>query len=339
MTIPTLIAEFRHQHQLSAVGAGVVERDGTTRIEVAGSRSHADPTPAAETDCWHIGSCAKAITAVLFALQVERGLATWETPLVEILEDVGPVAEGWSALTMEQLLIHRSGLPANLSRHDMRLAYESSEPLDAQRTEAARHGLSVAPDRPGDFRYSNLGYILLGAALDRLTGTTFETAVVDDVMIPLGIRTAAFGAPPLIQGHRSRHSLLMRRRSRPVLPSATGSDNPPVMNSAGRLHLSLPDWAKFLGLFITSENPLLAPETVDRLLEPVGDDEPRLAMGWVAAPRIPGVSLAQQGSNTMWSATAVLGSDAHRAAFVVWNDGRPKLLAKGPKIASTLLAM
>lgn len=46
---------------------------------------------------------------------------------------------------------------------------------------------------PGSaFSYSNAGFELLGLLLSRVTGTTFEDAVRQQVLIPLGIRNSTF---------------------------------------------------------------------------------------------------------------------------------------------------
>ena len=337
MTLRTVIEEFREHHGVAAVGGGLVEANGNVRVEVVGTRSRKDATIVAEDDCWHIGSCAKAITAALYGRQIEKGIARWETPVADLFSDIQSIDPSWAAVTMEQVLLHRGGVSANLSLRAWLAAHRSPDPPNVQRSNVALKALSSPPNQPGVFRYSNLGYTLVGAAIDRLTGTTYEESLSAEILAPLGILSAGFGAPPVIQGHRNRRPRLIARTSRPAPPGNPNSDNPSAMNPAGRLHLSLPDWAKFLALFVVGDQTLLTSETLEKLIEPVGVQEQRYAMGWASTAQIPGVSLGHQGSNTLWSATALLGSELDRAAFIVWNDGRSDLRPKGPQVASALL--
>lgn len=58
-------------------------------------------------------------------------------------------------------------------------------------------------DRHGRFRYSDLGYVLVGAAIDRLAGS-YEQAMNDLVLDPLGINSTGFGVPPDMWGQQPR---------------------------------------------------------------------------------------------------------------------------------------
>ena len=58
--------------------------------------------------------------------------------------------------------------------------------------------LGVRPPEfaPGSrFTYSNAGYVIAGAVLERVAGKPWEQVVREDLLAPLGIRSAGFGAP------------------------------------------------------------------------------------------------------------------------------------------------
>jgi hypothetical protein len=110
------------------------------------------------------------------------------------------------------------------------------------------------------------------------------------------------------------------------------------MSPAGRLHLTLGDWARFHHLFLSGGGDLLRPETVERLLTPAPGRGQRQALGWAPAHGAPGASFGQQGSNTYWVATALIDSARERTALVVCNEGRGRLLRRTPTLALQLLA-
>jgi D-alanyl-D-alanine carboxypeptidase len=317
------LAAFRDRYGIAAVGAALVTGDGVVELDLIGARVHGGGDPVRADDAWHIGSCGKAITAALYARLVERGEAEWGVPVATLFPDL-EVDTGWMAVTIDDVFVGEAGLQPNLSRAAMEAAYDDDRPLPAQRSEVTAAALARAPRRPGRFRYSNLGYIVIGAAIERIAGAAYEEALATHVLEPLGIASGGFGAPPAIRGHRART---------PAPPDDPRADNPPVMGPAGRLHLNLQDWARFQRVFISEGGGFLAPTTVERLLTPSKAQSP----GWAPARGVSHVSLGQQGSNTFWVATALIDSKRERTVMVVCNDGRRRLFAATAKLAARLL--
>jgi D-alanyl-D-alanine carboxypeptidase len=335
------LERFLREHRVPAVGAAIldIDRPPDTAIvaAVAGHVRRGDDAPVELGDAWHIGSCAKALTAALYARLVERGNAEWSVPLPELLGDLAATAHpGWSRITIDDLITCRSGMPANPTRRAMHAGYADPRPGHEQRTTAAAAALAAAPHTPGRFLYSNLGYAIAGAAIDRLTDRPFEDALVEELLEPLGVTTAGFGPPPRISGHRPRlqmGSLLLGRGS-PLDPSDRRGDNPVLITPAGRLHLSLPDWARSQRLFLDGAG-LLGPSSLQRLLE-LPADGAGMAMGWADAARVAGCALGMQGSNTAWSASALMTENRRRIVHVVANDGRTRTLLATLELAATL---
>lgn len=341
MGIDECLDQFVQRHRAPAVAAAVVGVDGEVECRVAGVRRRGSSDVALVSDRWHIGSCTKTFTAVLWACLVERGQAEWDMPLVEALADLGSeIHPGWTGQTLDSMLRHHAGVSADLSPDQMKRAWEDQRPLAAQRTNAAGWALGVPPGEPGQFRYSNLGYIVVGAAIDRLAGATFEQALNTHVLTPLGIETAGFGPPGEVWGHPERFRLggVGLLSGPPADPSDPFSDNPAVLSAAGTMHTTMADWAKFVRIFLVGGSNLLSDSTVDRLLQPPHGGKYGMAMGWRRTGSMPGVGYAMQGSNTMWSATAVIDDERRRAALVACNDGRSRVLNNSARLAATLLA-
>jgi CubicO group peptidase (beta-lactamase class C family) len=249
----------------------------------------------------------------------------------------GEADPGWSARTIEELLLCQAGMQANLDRAAMEKGWLDTRPLTEQRSDAVRRAMQPAPKRAGKFLYSNLGYMVIGAAIDRITGTSFEDALEHYVLRPLGITTLGYGAPPKIWGHSSRWRFrnVVLGQGKAMDPTDARSDNPAVMSSAGTLHVTMADWAKFLHLFITNGDDLLSKETIEHLLTaPTGS---RMSKGWASADRLPGVSHGVQGSNTMWAAAALLNKPRDRASLVACNDGRTRIVSQTAVLAMRLL--
>ena len=181
--------------------------------------------------------------------------------------------------------------------------------------------------------------MVIGAAIDRITGVPYEEALTRHVLEPLGITSVGYGPPPIVWGHRARVQLagLGLFIGKPADPQSARSDNPRMLSSAGTLHLTIADWAKFLSLFINDGGDLLQPETIDFLLKYSEGSGAKMAKGWVKAEGIKGVSFGMQGSNTMWSAAALLNEKRTRLSLVVSNDGRTCIVSQTALLAANLL--
>ncbi len=324
------------------LAAARVDASGPAVVAVTGVRVRGGDVPVRDDDPWHIGSCTKAFTAALYARLVARGAAAWGTPLPDLLPDLAPgMDRGWGAVTIDALLRHRAGLPGDLAPAVLAAAHADPRPPAAQRAEAAARALADPPLRPGAFAYSNLGYVVAGAAIEAVTGRPWEDALRDDLLGPLGIRSAGVGAPPGGPwGHAPRWG--GAGRGRPVPPDAPDADNPRVMDPAGGLHMTLADWGRFVAEFLDGGATVLDEDAVARLLTPPAAG-PAVAMGWVHPPprargALRGVGIGHQGSNLRWVASAFLDDDRRRAALVVTNDGRARMRTGTARLAADVLS-
>ncbi len=330
---------FRERHGVAAIGCAVVDLDLGAEIAVAGTTRRDGGEPVDRSDAWHIGSCGKAITAALYATFVQRGRAAWGAALTELLPDLAPSTHpAWAAVTVDDLFVCRSGLPANPRRTALAAMYTDGRDAIDQRTATARTALAAAPDGHGRFRYSNLGYVVAGAVIDRVGGEPLEAALRRELLEPLGVAHAAFGPPPRIWGHRPRRQLggVCIGRGAPVAPDDLRSDNPPLLTPAGRLHLTLDDWARVQRLFLDGGG-VLSETSIEHLLR-LPSDGRGMAMGWARARGLGDAAWGMQGSNTAWAAVALLRADRRRVAMVIVNDGRTRMLQATPRLAAELLA-
>ncbi len=165
------LSEFRGDVGAVAAGAAVVDLTGVVALATEGVTQIGSDTPVAETDAWHIGSCTKMFTALTMATLIEDGRLDWGTTLANVFTDVGSVDSSWRRVTIEDLLQCRAGIRANIPISEMGAAHRCEDQLSDQRTTLAQSVLAAPSHNPGRFVYSNVGYILAGAAIDRLANT------------------------------------------------------------------------------------------------------------------------------------------------------------------------
>jgi CubicO group peptidase (beta-lactamase class C family) len=310
---------IRQKFNVPAMAAAVVTSDGIKFAGAVGVRKRGSEVPVGLDDLWHLGSDTKAMTSTLIARLVERGQLRWDSTLAEIFPDLAPqMNPEFQKVTLLQLLSHRAGLPENLD-----LAAYSGDDVQAVRLRAVREYLARKPEaKPGSsFAYSNLGDIVAGAIVEKVTGQPWERAITDEVFKPLQMNSAGFGGtgtPGQIDQPWPHTD-----DGQPTAENGPDMDNPPVMGPAGRVHCSIQDWARFVQDQLRGargEPALLKPKTYPKLqTPPFGDD---YALGWIVAQRGwgGGTVLNHGGDNTMNFANVWVAPKKNFAILVCVNQ-------------------
>ena len=240
--VTNLLAPIRAKYQVPAMAAAIVTSKGLVTAGVVGTRKRGTEIAATLNDQWHLGSDTKAMTATLVAKLVEQGRLKWESTVADVFPDMSadfhPEAR---IITILQLLSHRSGLKPN---PDL-VVYGGADGAK-ERLRVVKDELSKAPKyKPGThYEYSNLGYSIVGAITERITGKSWDQAMQEEVFGPLGMTSVGFGGtgtPGEVDqpwGHT--------QDGQPVAGNGPAMDNPPVLSPAGRVHCTIQDWAKFI---------------------------------------------------------------------------------------------
>jgi len=331
----TWIEVIRKQHDVPALAVVVTQDGQICDRAAAGVRKWGDPTPVTTNDVFHIGSCTKSMTATVVAMFIEQGRLRWDTTIAEMFPELkGKMDKRYEAVTVEQLLHHRGGVPGEPPSAAWKRAWQEIGTPTEQRREFIEAVLTEPPAaEPGEKEiYSNQGYAIVGAMLEKISDLDFESLVTEKLFKPLHMDSAGFGPPgtkdKIDQPWGHIHKLFV------TLP--VQSDNPPAISPAGRVHCSLDDLARY-AMFHLQENAtngLLKPETLARLHRPDGTNMSspveNYACGWVILKRgwAGGRTLWHNGSNTMWyivmwlapeknfcviAATNIAGDDAEKA--------------------------
>jgi CubicO group peptidase (beta-lactamase class C family) len=308
------LASIREAGRLPAVAAVRFTSDRVIDEAAVGLRRIDADAAVTLDDRWHIGSITKSFTSLLAAQLVERGEARWDLTIAEMfgVERAGTFA----AATLEQLLGHRSGLPANLPPLAALALSRPSDPVERQRQTAVTQVLASTPIAPpGErFLYSNAGYVLVGAWLESRLGQPWEAIVRSRILDPLSLTSAGFG-PPLgaePRGHRG---------PTPVEPGP-GADNLPYLGPAGTLHMSVRDLARWGRMHLAGErgrDGLVRAGTFRQLHS--GQAGGTYALGWALREAGGRRVIWHNGSNTLWYAVVAFDPEADRGLAIVTNAG------------------
>jgi CubicO group peptidase (beta-lactamase class C family) len=323
-----LLDKARAQHDVPALAAGIVRAGRESLVAVVGVRKRGTDLAATAADQWHLGSNTKPLTALLTALLIDRGLLDWDTPLELIFPDY---AATWSAdvkkIRPAHLLTHTSGLPPLGPLFAFLIARSQGSPVKERERIVRSLDAVKLTAKPGEkYEYSNLGYVLLGAIIDQRGKAPWEEQLESKVFKPLGIKQ--WGLGPLDQKEALAHPWPHQSNGKPIPPDGI-MDNPPVMNSAGRVRLSAADYDRFLVQILKlarGEPGLLKHATAQKLFTNPFPVSPHSLAGWLAFRKEPGANgliLGHDGSNTFNYCTAVILPDQNLAFCVLANQGGP----------------
>ncbi len=147
------------------------------------------PLPAFPDTVYDVASVTKAVATSLLAMRaVADGRLALDAPVIPLLPEFASEDPLRAGVTVRQLLCHSSGLPAH--RPFWRLVGEAPAARLTISMLAAREPLTYVPGTRAV--YSDLGFILLGWMLERVTGARLDLLFARDVAAPLGLASTAF---------------------------------------------------------------------------------------------------------------------------------------------------
>lgn len=152
--------------------------------------------PATSETIYHWWSCTKIPTAIAILQLQEEGKLNINDPVVKYLPffHVEYPSTDCEEITILNLLNHTSGIPDLGFRIISMIHHEGTPPVN--QTELVK---KVLPDyaalkfKPGsECKYTNVGYMVLGAVIEKITGITYEDYIRQNILKPLEMKSTDF---------------------------------------------------------------------------------------------------------------------------------------------------
>ncbi|MEH0545459.1 serine hydrolase [Streptomyces sp. B21-105] len=207
---------------------------------------------------YRIGSITKTFTAVLVLRLRDEGLLGLEDPLEKHLPGTGA-----GEATVAELLSHTAGLAAESpgpwwERTPGSLRPELADVLGDQ-------AVPYAAGRR--YHYSNVGYTVLGALVEKLRGVSWEEAVRREVIEPLGLKRTGVRPGVPAAGGWAVHPWADVMLPEPVEDFGR-------MASAGQLWSTTGDLARFAAFLTRGDDRVLGAATLREMRTPSAPAEP-----------------------------------------------------------------
>ena len=264
---------------------------------------------------FRVGSISKLFNAIAIMQQVEAGKLRLDDPLPSEWIPINPF-ENVPAVTLRQILCHKSGLP----RESPVGGYLDVTEPGLQATVNSAHAC-VLVTRPGEkTRYSNLGPSIAGFMVEQVSGQKYEDYQKTHLLNRLGMKHSAW---TLAQVDRKRIVKSHMRiadghggwfwRETPLFDLGT--------IPAGNLFSCVDDLALFASALLAGGGPLVKSETLAEMWRPqLTDAETGFGLGFMVGKYRAHRTISHSGAVYGHSTSIVLLPDVKLAAIVLGNE-------------------
>ena len=193
--VTDILKPIRQKFKLPAIGAAIVS-DKEIIAGAVGITKEGTQVPVKLDDRWQIGSCTKTMTATIIAHLIEQDKLKWETTIGDIFPKLAPSFNSeFKNITVIELLSQHSGLQRDLYKSPFSwFKWKGQGTPTEQRLKILKiFSKKKLLFKPGTkWSYSNVGYIIAGAVIDKVSGISYEQAMKKYIFEPLCMNNSGF---------------------------------------------------------------------------------------------------------------------------------------------------
>lgn len=241
------VHQVMRKHHLPALAIALVDENGIIYREAFGLTDIENNTAASTKSVFKIWSVAKVFTAIEIFREVEEGLVDLSLPITQYLPEFNIKSrynhEG--SVTLKSILAHRSGLPRNKC---VTIPDATVDIHFLERFEKSISDCFMAFPVGYRYKYSNLGYDLLGRVIEKNRNEGFAGFMRDHLLYDLGMKNSCFSAGDLSDpGKLAKGYEYYKRKYYPMVQSDISSI------PSGNLYSTIEDLSAFLNSVINDE--------------------------------------------------------------------------------------
>jgi CubicO group peptidase (beta-lactamase class C family) len=252
--IEQIFRDWMKEAKVPGVAVAIVVDGETISAKGFGARDLASNAPAAPDTMFRIASMTKSFTALSILKLRDEGKIGLDDPAARYVPELAALSyptRDAPAITLRHLLSHGAGFPEDNPWGDRQLAISD----DAFSALLAR-GIPFSHAPATGYEYSNLGFMLLGRVVARVSGGGYEEYVEKQLLRPLGMTSTTFDARAV---PKERFAIGYRRdgdtfQPEPALAPGAGS-------AMGGLFSTAEDLARYAAFHLAAWPPRDDPET------------------------------------------------------------------------------
>lgn len=250
-SLELLVLEIMDRHGIPGASLAIAKNGKLVFAKGFGFMNAAQNQATRPDTLFAVASISKPITALAILKLIEEGKLKLDDPVLPLLAHIRPprgarVDPRFGQITVRQLLNHSGGWDRNKSGDPINWAPQISRKLGLTGPPSSEQFISFMLAMPLDFEpgtrevYSNVGYIMLGKIIEKVSGQGYEAYVRKSVLAPMGIKAARV--------HKGQKTYFENESGRFV--PGTGALIPPLqlpmLEAAGGWSISTVDLVKLM---------------------------------------------------------------------------------------------
>jgi len=280
------LSDLLHKTRTPGLAIAIVQDSTILLMKGFGVREVGTADSVDENTVFRLASVSKCFAPLLTGLLVEEGTLEWNDRVIDHLPDFSLKSKkATDSLLLTHVLSHTTGLPY----HAFTTLVEDGLELPTMLERLKEVDLIADPGEL--YSYQNVAYSLIGEAIRRTTGKSYQQLMTERVFRPLNMRNASMSYDEIMQnGNVAQPHLHWARGWRTTKISDTYYNVGP----AGGVNASIFDMAQWLKAMLGAKRGFIADSTLDRIYTPmvkartknryfrkwIGASDSHYALGW-----------------------------------------------------------
>ena len=341
--LDVVLQDIMARWDMPGLAAGIVGGDEIVYAKGFGVQSLQTRAPVTVDSVFCVQSISKCLVATALVQLAERGKLDLDAPLVRYLPYLQMDDERYRQMTIRQALSHTSGMPdMDDSEYVELVAHPEYDDGSAERFVRSLTNRKLIANPGEGFSYSNIAYNVLGDLLAKVSATSFESAMREQILLPSGMPNSTFMVRDIPADLLAwPHLRSPEMRVNPSYPYHR-ADAP-----ASFLHSTVVDMCHW---GITSlkrgsyhGQSILSPSSYDLMWKPVAKRGTppsmfeEMGLGWTLGHYGGAKTVCHGGAGFGWTAFFLILPEEDRAAVVLCNEESDAHIQAIGAIADTLL--
>jgi len=182
----TYAGQVFSKSRVPGMAVAVVKNDSVIYLRTFGVKNLTTREPVGPDTRFQLASISKTFTSASIASMVGRGELSWDDRVVSLYPGFR-LSDPWITdhVTVRDLLMHRTGLPAYAGDELQDIGYNRSEIISKLRL------IPLTGDYRSSYAYSNIGMTSAAEAVAKKTGMSWEDLVSERVIVPAGLKNTS----------------------------------------------------------------------------------------------------------------------------------------------------
>jgi CubicO group peptidase (beta-lactamase class C family) len=272
--VDSIIVNKMNQYNIPGLSIGLIKNDSVIYANGFGVRNIKTNDIVTENSIFHTASISKLFTALAIVQLIREDYLSLDSKLIELIPELNYSDEKVHEITIKNILNHTSGLP-DVDDYNWENNNQSENSLKEY---ILRLNLNLQFDPSSEYQYSNLGYDILGYVVEKVSGSSFDDYVKENILNQVEMYNSDFRFFKILDSLKtsphSRERVSGKIYVRKTYPYTREHGPSSTLNSSSK-ELSL-----WMITFLRSLNIQDSTNVYKQMIEPSFSSHPNIGLGF-----------------------------------------------------------